>query len=68
MNRRTLLFSLLLSDCTAALDGTGPEPGTCTRDYIPVCGQIGPDRQTFMNACVARAVGYRIIAKGECSG
>lgn len=45
---------------------SGGEPSMCTREYDPVCGQRGGDRQTFSNACLARADGYRIVAQGEC--
>ena len=46
-----------------------PNPGegrACTREYAPVCGANGRDRQTFANACEARKSGYDIIGKGEC--
>src|SRR5690606_24729584 len=38
----------------------------CTREYAPVCGQRGRERQTFANACAARASGYDIKGRGEC--
>jgi len=38
----------------------------CTQQYDPVCGERRGDRQTFGNACMADAEGYRIIASGEC--
>ena len=46
-----------------------PRPGegrACTREYAPVCGASGRDRQTFANACEARNSGYDIIGRGEC--
>ena len=49
-----------------------PPPGPpgrgdiCTREYAPVCGERGRDRQTFGNACVARAEGFRVVHAGEC--
>jgi hypothetical protein len=46
-----------------------PYPGegrACTREYAPVCGANGRDRQTFANACEARKSGYDIIGNGEC--
>lgn len=44
-----------------------PDAGrACTREYAPVCGQRGRDRQTFPNACEARNGGYDIVGRGEC--
>ena len=46
-----------------------PYPGegrACTREYAPVCGANGRDRQTFANACEARKSGYDVIGNGEC--
>ncbi|MDM9628820.1 Kazal-type serine protease inhibitor [Rhizobium sp. S152] len=48
-----------------------PEPptrpgGICTREYRPVCGQRGPQMQTFPNACEAGNSGFRIVAQGQC--
>jgi hypothetical protein len=44
-----------------------PDEGrACTREYAPVCGANGRDRQTFANACEARNSGYDIIGRGEC--
>ena len=44
-----------------------PEEGrACTREYAPVCGANGRDRQTFANACEARKSGYDVIGRGEC--
>ncbi len=42
------------------------EPQACTREYAPVCGQRGRQQQTFSNACMARADGFRVVAPGEC--
>lgn len=69
-----LLMALVVSACTVVVDegppprpGPGPGPGPfCTREYAPVCGRNGPDRQTFANACLADAAGYRIIHPGQC--
>ncbi|KQY26818.1 Kazal-type serine protease inhibitor domain-containing protein [Rhizobium sp. Root482] len=63
----------LLSACTV-VEESGPRPPRprpsspqmCTMEYDPVCGQRGGDRQTFSNACQARADGYRIVGRGEC--
>ena len=38
----------------------------CTQQYDPVCAERRGDRQTFGNACMARAEGYRIVSRGEC--
>lgn len=43
-----------------------PGPPICTREYEPVCARRGGDRQTFANACLAEAEGYRIVRDGEC--
>lgn len=44
-----------------------PDEGrACTREYAPVCGSRGRDRQTFANACEARSSGYDVIGRGEC--
>ena len=44
-----------------------PDEGrVCTREYAPVCGANGRDRQTFANACEARNSGYDVIGRGEC--
>ena len=53
--------------------GGRPEPRpdegrACTREYAPVCGANGRDRQTFANACEARRSGYDVIGRGECQG
>ncbi|WP_411032910.1 Kazal-type serine protease inhibitor domain-containing protein [Shinella sp. BYT-45] len=46
-----------------------PDEGrACTREYAPVCGARGRDRQTFANACEARRSGYDILGRGECQG
>lgn len=44
-----------------------PDEGrACTREYAPVCGSRGRDRQTFANSCEARSSGYDVIGRGEC--
>jgi Kazal-type serine protease inhibitor domain len=46
-----------------------PDEGrACTREYAPVCGANGRDRQSFANACEARRSGYDVIGRGECQG
>lgn len=67
-----MLFVItVLSACTVVVEeDTGPvRPGPgpiCTREYDPVCARRGGDRQTFANACLADASGYRIVRRGEC--
>jgi hypothetical protein len=41
-------------------------PQMCTQQYDPVCAQRGDRRQTFGNACMAAAEGFRIVHPGEC--
>ncbi|WP_084437971.1 Kazal-type serine protease inhibitor [Shinella sp. HZN7] len=60
-----------LTACSVEVDerpgGYNPRPPQlCTREYAPVCGERGRDRQTFANACEARSSGYGIIGRGEC--
>ena len=43
------------------------QPQMCPMNYAPVCGQRGSSRQTFGNACQARADGYRIVSNGQCN-
>lgn len=56
------------------IDDTGMRPGwdpdrrpqACTREYAPVCARQGRRRQTFPNACMAEAEGFRVIDNGPC--
>ena len=64
----------VVTACTVAVEDPGPRPGPhprpgpefCTREYDPVCGRRGGDRQTFANACLAEQAGYRITNDREC--
>ena len=63
----------VLAACVVVEESPGmrppPPPGRgeiCTREYAPVCGERRGDRQTFGNACVARAEGFRVVSRGEC--
>ncbi|WP_378950644.1 Kazal-type serine protease inhibitor domain-containing protein [Mesorhizobium sp. ANAO-SY3R2] len=38
----------------------------CSFEYAPVCGQRADRTQTFSNACLARADGFRVIHNGQC--
>lgn len=67
--------AMVLAGCTVVVDdGPGhrpppPRPGgptACTYEYAPACGERRGDRQTFPNACLARADGYRIVHAGTC--
>jgi hypothetical protein len=65
-----LFVVTLLSACTVVVEDdprgpVGPGP-ICTREYDPVCARRGGDRQTFANACLADASGYRVVRRGEC--
>ncbi|MGK6312427.1 Kazal-type serine protease inhibitor family protein [Neorhizobium sp. DT-125] len=46
--------------------GRPEQSGACTREYRPVCGQRGPQTQTFPNACEAANSGFRVVSPGEC--
>jgi hypothetical protein len=66
--------AFMLAGCVVVEDGPGhrpppPRPGgpsACTMEHMPVCGERRGDRQTFGNACMARADGYRVVHGGEC--
>lgn len=68
------LLAVVAVACTVVVDeGPGPRPPRpgpgpqfCTREYDPVCARRGGERQTFANACMAEAAGYRIIRGGTC--
>lgn len=65
---------IVLAGCTVVEERPGyrpsppPRPGpvACTREYAPVCGERRGQRQTFANACMARADGYSIVSQGAC--
>lgn len=39
---------------------------SCSRAYVPVCGERGGDKKTFLNACLAQSEGYRVADNGKC--
>lgn len=49
------------SDCVE----NGNTTVVCTTQYEPVCGC---NNKTYGNACIARGVGIRVVAQGECKG
>ncbi|MEK1931642.1 MAG: Kazal-type serine protease inhibitor domain-containing protein [Pararhizobium sp.] len=59
---------------TLPIDDTGMRPGrdpdrrpqACTREFAPVCARQGRHRQTFPNACMAQAEGFRVVDNGPC--
>ncbi len=67
-------ITVFLSACVAVEEGPGPiyrppvgdGPSVCTREYAPVCGERGRDRQTFGNSCIARSEGFRVVGNGPC--
>ncbi len=67
-----LFAAFALLSCTVAVEQPmpprpGPQPGFCTREFAPVCGERRGDRQTFSNACLADRAGYRIVRHGQCT-
>lgn len=55
-------------ECRRGGGGGQRPPQACTREYAPVCAERGNRRQTFGNACVARAEGFSVAHQGECRG
>ncbi|GLK45120.1 MULTISPECIES: hypothetical protein [Novosphingobium] len=73
MRALSLAGVLVLAGCLETMPGPDrphrprPEkPAICTREYMPVCAEKRRHRQTFSNACMAKAEGFRVIASGEC--
>ena len=58
LNKLTL--SLLLLAASQA------QAGACTREYMPVCGQLPDTTQTFANRCVMTNAGAVLLNEGEC--
>jgi hypothetical protein len=63
-----LLIAGIVSACTVVVEQPRPAPApvACTMQHDPVCGQRGDRQRTFANACLARAEGFRVIARGQC--
>lgn len=65
----TAVLLALSSVVASAADEPPPDAGTmCPSIYQPVCASKGNERRTFANACLARAVGFTVVAQGGCSG
>ena len=68
--------AVVLAGCVAVVDERPgydrpppPRPGgpaVCTQEYAPVCAERRGERQTFSNACMARASNHRIVHDGAC--
>ena len=55
-------LSLLLLAAAPAPAPAGP----CTREYMPVCGQLPNTTQTFANRCVMTNAGAVWLSEGVC--
>lgn len=51
------------------LSSTTANAQICTREYMPVCGQMTgePAPRTFPNRCVLHAAGARLLSPGPCA-
>lgn len=56
----TLTVTLLLLAASQA------QAGACTREYMPVCGKLPDQTQTFPNRCVMTNAGAVFVSDGEC--
>jgi hypothetical protein len=45
---------------------SGVQAGICTREYVPVCGQLLQQYKTFPNRCMMKDAGAIWISDGEC--
>jgi hypothetical protein len=64
-----LALTAIAAACTVVVKEPQPvvsRPQICTREFAPVCGQRGNRRQTFSNACTARASGFAVVHRGQC--
>jgi len=57
---KILSLSLLLLAAAQA------QAGACTREYMPVCGQLPETTQTFANRCVMTNAGAVLLSDGVC--
>lgn len=58
LNKLILSFLLLAASQAQA--------GACTREYMPVCGQLPCQTQTFSNRCMMKNAGAVFLSEGEC--
>ncbi|MGN6551473.1 MAG: Kazal-type serine protease inhibitor family protein [Pararhizobium sp.] len=50
-----------------ALEAQKPAGGqSCSRAFVPVCGEKGGAKKTFLNACLAQSEGYTVASNGRC--
>ena len=58
----------ILSGWLFCLSSTAAVAQACTREYMPVCGQVvdQPQPQTFANGCLLRAAQATWLASGAC--
>jgi hypothetical protein len=64
------ILAAIAAACTVVVQEPQPvasRPQICTREVAPVCGQRGSRRQTFSNSCMARASGFAVVHRGQCS-
>ena len=69
MFTRLLLASLLVISTQAQAQGqdqTHTPPQICTREYAPVCGQLGQETKTFPTRCVMLSLGGTWVSNGAC--
>jgi hypothetical protein len=63
MFTRLLLTSLLVMSAQAQAQLSNQ---ICTREYAPVCGQLGQETQTFPTRCVMLSQGGTWVSDGAC--
>ena len=66
---KKILIPILLFAAQAQAQAQRPAIATaigCTREYMPVCGQLPEQSQTFPNRCVMTNAGAVWLADGQC--
>jgi Kazal-type serine protease inhibitor-like protein len=69
---RVLAFVFVLaaaSACTVAAE-QHPVPvraHACSAEFAPVCARRGSELRNFTNSCLARASGFQVMYRGQCS-
>jgi hypothetical protein len=61
-----MLNKLTLSLLLLAASQAQAQAGACTREYMPVCGQLPGKTQTFANRCVMTNAGAVLLTEGDC--